>query len=119
VFEGLLVRKGRILEGLTSNFFYLTGGKLGTAAHGVLNGVTRRQVIKIARESHMEVLYRSLQLVDISAIDEAFLTSSSRGIVPIVTINEKHIGFGGVGQGTQRLLRLYDTALEKALERIY
>jgi branched-subunit amino acid aminotransferase/4-amino-4-deoxychorismate lyase len=119
VFEGLLVRNGRILEGLTSNFFYMTGGKLGTAAQGVLNGVTRRQVIKLAREARMRVLYRALPLADISAIDEAFLTSSSRSLVPIITIDDEKIGSGRVGEGAQRLMHLYEIELEKGLDRIW
>lgn len=118
VFEGLIVKDGCILEGLTSNFFYLDEGKLGTARRGVLNGVTRRQVLRLARECRMEVSYRALPVEEISSIEEAFLTSSSRGIMPIAAINDTQIGSGRVGEGTRRLMHAYDTDVEARLEPI-
>ena len=49
IFEALLVKNGKILEGMTSNFFYVKDNILYTAQHGILLGVTRRTVIHLAR----------------------------------------------------------------------
>ncbi len=117
-FEGLIVHNGRVLEGLTSNFFYVQEGKLCTAKRGVLNGVTRREVILAAHQLGGEVVYRSLKLDDVGKIQEAFLTSSSRGLVPIVEVDGVRIGPGGVGRLTGRLMRAYEQDIERRVEPI-
>ncbi|MGC8856278.1 MAG: aminotransferase class IV, partial [Anaerolineae bacterium] len=85
-FEALMVWRDRILEGVTSNFFYVQGDALGTAGRGVLPGVTRRLVLRLARRGGGKIRYAALPLAEIPHIEEAFLTSSSRGVVPIVQI---------------------------------
>ena len=117
-YEGLIVKSGRIYEGLTSNFFYITGGKLLTERRGVLDGVTRRQVLQLAGGCGFRITYRALRSSEVGTIEEAFITSSSRGIVPVVMIDEKKVGSGQVGQGTWCLMRAYDAAVEQNAEPI-
>lgn len=107
-FEALMIFRGRILEGLTSNFFYMRDGCLRTARRGVLPGVTRRIVLRLARGRGIEVQYRSLELAELSQISEAFLTSSSRGVVPIVQIDDHRVGEGRVGKITYCLSSAYE-----------
>lgn len=108
-FEGLLTHHGRILEGMTSNFFYIQDGALGTAGKGVLRGITRAEILRIAREElSLPVRYRALRVEDIPAIQEAFISSSSRGIVPVVQVDQARIGSGNVGQVTGSLMRAYE-----------
>ena len=107
VFEALLVRNGFILEGMTSNFFYVKGGKLGTARDEVLLGVTRRIVLRVARGSGISILYRPLELKQVPALSEAFITSSSRGVVPVVQIDDMPVGEGMPGSVTKQLSDLY------------
>lgn len=108
-FEGLLTQRERILEGMTSNFFYIQDGTLGTAGKGVLRGVTRSEILRIARqELGLPIRYRALRIEEIPAIQEAFISSSSRGIVPVVQLDEARIGFGKVGQVTGSLMRAYE-----------
>ena len=109
VFEILLTHRGRILEGMTSNFFYVREDTLGTAARGVLLGVTRGTVLALARLTKMRVRYRALPCDEIAAITEAFITSSSRGIVPIARIEDRNIG--SAGQVTRKLMEMYDRQL--------
>lgn len=118
IFEGLLIRNGRILEGLSSNFFYISGHTLGTARRGVLGGITRREVLHLAEEQGMSVKNRALSLSQTSIIDEAFLTSSSRGIVPIVAIDRQQIGSGRVGEWTKVLISAYNKDIEQRAELI-
>jgi branched-subunit amino acid aminotransferase/4-amino-4-deoxychorismate lyase len=108
-FEGLLTYRGRILEGMTSNFFYIWSGTLGTAGRGVLRGVTRAEILRIARkELALPVRYRALRVEEIPAIQEAFICSSSRGVVPVVQVDRARIGSGEVGQVTGSLMRAYE-----------
>ncbi|MFZ5912030.1 MAG: aminotransferase class IV [Chloroflexota bacterium] len=108
-FEGLLTYHGRILEGMTSNFFYIQNRALGTAGRGVLRGVTRAEILRIARrELGLPIRYRALRVEEIPAIQEAFISSSSRGIVPVVQVDEARIGSGNVGQVTGSLMRAYE-----------
>jgi len=107
-FEVLLMRAGRILEGMTSNFFYVKDGKLGTARKDILLGVTRRTVLRVARGSGLDILYPALKREQVPALDEAFITSSSRGIVPVVQIDDVTVGEGRPGSVTKKLSIAYD-----------
>lgn len=118
IFEILLTHKGRILEGMTSNFFYVRDGMLHTAGRGVLSGVTRGTVMTIARRAGIPVRYKALTLREFSAIDEAFLTSSSRGVVPVVQIADQPVGNGKVGVTTKRLMNSYEQKVLEIAESI-
>ena len=117
-FEALLVRNEFILEGLTSNFFYVKEGKLGTAREDVLLGVTRGTVLRIARESGLSIVYRPLKRDQVRALSEAYLTSSSRGIVPVIQIDDMPVGEGRPGSVTKQLMKAYDEYVLRAAERI-
>ncbi len=113
IYEVLMVTgDGQILEGFTSNFFAFIGGRLVTAEEGVLEGVTRSIVLELAEEL-FPVERRAPRLVEIPQFDEAFLTSSSRGILPVVVINERVIGDGRPGPLTWRLRRRYDAYIQQ------
>lgn len=119
VFEALLVHNGNILEGITSNFFYYMSGKLGTARQNILLGVTRRTVLQVARDSGLEIVYGPLKWEQVSALSEAFLTSSSRGIVPIVQIDDVLVGEGVPGPVTKKLIDGYRVYVMQHAELIY
>ena len=118
IFEILLTNKGRILEGMTSNFFYVRDGMLCTAGRGVLIGVTRQTVIAIAKQEEINVCLKALELIELPLIEEAFITSSSRGVVPVVQIGEQQIGNGQVGAMTRKLMNLYETEVLSLAEEI-
>jgi len=118
IFEALLVRNGRILEGMTSNFFYVLGGILHTARRGILLGVTRAMVIRAARGRGVEIRYKPLKLNQLPTVSEAFLTSSSRGIVPVVQIDDVTVGQGRVGEWTKQLSAAYEAYVLEKAERI-
>jgi branched-chain amino acid aminotransferase len=122
IFEALLTRNGRILEGMTSNFFYVgqVGNLpyLGTAQRDILLGVTRRTVLHVARGRGVDVKYQPLKLSQLPAVAEAFITSSSRGIVPVIQIDEVTIGEGSPGKITKLLMVAYDAYVLKHAEKI-
>lgn len=107
IYEVLMVTaSGEILEGFTSNFFAVIGSRLLTAGEGVLEGITRSIVLELAREL-FTVELRAPLLTEIRQFDEAFITSSSRAILPVVAINEQVIGRGKPGSLTQLLRQRY------------
>lgn len=116
IFEILLTHNGKILEGMTSNFYAVKGKTLITAQKGILLGVTRRAVLRLARGQGMSIEYRSPLVGE--KFDEAFLTSSSRGVVPIVSIDEKPVGQGRVGRWAKTLSKAYQAYVQERSEKI-
>jgi branched-chain amino acid aminotransferase len=122
IFEALLVKDDEILEGMTSNFFYVGRNGilpyLGTAQDGILLGITRQIIIEIAQNNRLEVKYQPLKRDQLSAAQEAFITSSSRGIVPVIQIDGVIIGQGRPGPITKKLSAIYNVYVTKKAETI-
>lgn len=91
-----------ILEGTRSNFFVFLGNTLVTPRTGVLLGVTRNVVLALA-EGHFKIEERPISLSELSQVDEAFVTSSSKEITPVIQIDDQVIGNGEVGSRTYEL----------------
>jgi branched-chain amino acid aminotransferase len=115
-FEILLTKNGKILEGMTSNFYGVTGRTIITASRGILLGVTRSALLKVARGQGMSIEYRAPRVNE--KFNEAFITSSSRGVVPVVAIDGRRVGQGSVGKWTKILSKAYQTHVERKSERI-
>jgi branched-chain amino acid aminotransferase len=118
IFEALLVKEGKILEGMTSNFFYVKTNILYTAQDDILLGVTRKTVIEVARGRGVAVNYEPLKRDQPETIDEAFITSSSRGVVPVVQIDKVTVGQGSPGPLTRLLSTAYDLYVKENAEQI-
>jgi branched-chain amino acid aminotransferase len=118
IHEALLVKNGRILEGMTSNFFYVRDRVLYTAQRGVLPGVTRTMVIRAARGRGVKVRYGALKLSQLSGVSEAFITSSSRGVVPVIQIDDINVGQGSPGMITRKLMTEYEDYILSHTEEI-
>ena len=117
VFEVLLTKNGSILEGMTSNFYAIKKKTLITAQSGILLGVTRKAVLRLTKGQGMSIEYRAPKLDE--TFNEAFLTSSSRGVVPIISIDDKLVGQGRVGVWTKKLLSAYRSYVLEKSELIY
>lgn len=94
--------QGQVLEGTRSNFFAFRGDRLFTARAGVLMGVTRNVVLELAR-GRFTIEERPVLLSELPQIDEAFITSSSKEITPVVQIDDLVIGNGKPGPRTYEL----------------
>lgn len=103
----MLDGSGRILEGTSSNFFGVQSGALRTAGSGVLEGVTRAILLELAAGLEIPARLEPISLSELNQLDEAFLTSSSRALVPIVEIDGARIGAGRPGPMFRRLLDAY------------
>lgn len=107
-FEHLLLGPdGRIREGTSSNFLAVQGGRLRLAGDEALQGVTQRYVAELARAAGLTYERAPVALAELADLDEAFLTSSARGIVPVVAVEEQRIGTGTPGPKTRALLGAY------------
>ncbi len=108
-YEALLVDgAGNILEGTSANFYGVRAGALYTAGQGVLEGITRAIILDLARDLPMPVHTTPIHVAAIDQLDEAAISSSSRGILPVVQIGDIAIGNGKPGPYTQRLMAAYD-----------
>lgn len=116
--EALMVRRGRILEGLTSNFYAVKNGMIITAREGILLGVTRRCVLRLARSNGVGIAYRPPRVEELPSLDEAFITSSGRGVAPVTEIDGQPVGSGQVGEITRLLRRVYDEYVTRKAEWI-
>lgn len=116
IFEVLLTKNGQILEGMTSNFYAIKDKNLITAQHGILLGVTRHVILHLARGQGMSIEYRPPYVNE--NFDEAFLTSSSRGVVPIISIDKITVGQGRVGRFTTQLSGAYTAYVSARAEVI-
>jgi branched-chain amino acid aminotransferase len=128
----LLDDEDRILEGASSNFYAMRTAaataagaadhvpeepRLWTAGEGVLHGIARSIVLEVA-PAVVTVVLEAPRYAQIGTISEAFLTSASRGIVPVVRIDDTMIGDGAPGPLTRELIVRYDrlaTELEEPL----
>ncbi len=105
----------QILEGISSNFFAVLNGVLRTAGEDVLGGVTRHFILAEAQEV-LVVQLQPIGLADLPQLSEAFITSSSREVLPVVQIDDQVIGGGQPGPIAQTLLSRYRAHLDRTAE---
>jgi branched-chain amino acid aminotransferase len=116
--ERLLVSEnGDILEGFGSNFYTILDGELRTAHEGVLAGIARQIIYEIAPEI-LPLRKDPINVRDIPNLSEAFISSSSRGIIPVIEIDGHTLSGGKPGPQTLGLRKLYDAWVESHLEEL-
>lgn len=100
---------GRIAEGASSNLFVVRGDRIATPplSVGLLEGITRRRAIRLARGLGIPVDEVGLWPRDLESAEEAFITSSVRGVMPIVRVDEQAVGEGRPGPITCRVMAAY------------
>lgn len=118
-YEYLIVNEhNQLLEGFASNFYAIVDNTLWTAPDGtVLGGISRQIALEIAPVV-LSVRHEAITITQIPALQGAFLTSSSRGIVPIVKIDDHVIGDGKPTATVQDLSAQYDAWVTHHLEPI-
>ena len=101
--------KGHVAEAATSNIFLVRKGRLITPSldTGILPGITRKVVIRIARRLKVPVEERRVSCVDLAVADEVFLTNSVAEILPVIKIGRFPVGSGSPGEITKLLHAAY------------
>jgi len=95
---------GEVLEGTTSNLFAFSGSKLITPAHGVLKGITRKLILNLASEM-FSVEEKQISRKELLEADEAFITGTNKGVVPVVQVDDSIIGNGKPGKNTLEIIK--------------
>jgi branched-chain amino acid aminotransferase len=103
---------GLVTECTTSNFFAFRDGRLITSDVQVLDGVTRGAALDVAEDIY-EIDYRPLAYAELATVDEAFITSTTKEIMPIVRVNDIVIGDGAVGVHTRRLMSVLHELIQR------
>jgi branched-chain amino acid aminotransferase len=106
-FEGVMRNyRGELAECTTANVFIVKDGEVLTPPldAGLLPGITREFVLEIGQDRGIPVRETVLHDADLFGADEAFLTSSTRELVPIVQVDDRRIGNGAPGPVTRTLL---------------
>jgi branched-chain amino acid aminotransferase len=115
-YEALLCdSEGAVTEGASSNFFIVRGTEVLTPplSLGLLAGITRAAVLRLAGELGLTCREARFTVAEAEAADEAFLTSSVRGVLPVTRLNDHPIGSGQPGPYNERLLAAYAACLAR------
>jgi branched-chain amino acid aminotransferase len=105
----LLNMEGKVAEGPGENLFVVKEGKLVTPplSSGVLEGITKDSIVRIARDEGMTVEEREISPEELYSADEAFFTGTAAEVTPIREVDGRVIGDGSRGPITTKLQRIY------------
>ncbi|WP_323766038.1 D-amino-acid transaminase [Marinovum sp.] len=107
--DAWMVEDGAVTEGTSNNAYIVKGGRIITRALStdILHGITRAAVLRFAEEAQMKVEERSFTIAEAQAADEAFITSASSFVTPVVQIDGVALGAGVPGPVAKRLRQIY------------
>lgn len=114
--DAWLVEDGFVTEGTSNNAYIVKDGTIITRAlsNDILHGITRAAVLRFAHEAQMQVEERSFTVDEAKAADEAFVTSASGFVMPVVSIDGAKLGDGTPGTIARRLREIYLDEMRKA-----
>jgi branched-chain amino acid aminotransferase len=113
----LLDSHGFVCEGSGENIFLVRDGQIVTPPQsaGILDGISRKSIVKIARDLEIEVVERNLARAELYLADEVFMAGTAAELVPVREIDDHAIGGpdreAGAGTITKEIQRVYDDAL--------
>jgi D-alanine transaminase len=114
--DAWFVEEGKVTEGTSNNAYIVKDGRIITRdlSSDILHGITRAAVLRFAREAQMTVEERAFTLEEAKAADEAFVTSASAFVMPVVEIDGTRLGGGVPGPVATRLRDIYIEESRKA-----
>jgi D-alanine transaminase len=112
--ECIFVRDGLITEGSHSNIFLITDGIIFThpESEHILSGITRKNVLRIARESGVRVSETAVPETLIENINEAFLTNTGAEVTPITKLGKWKVGDGHPGPVTKLIIQKFKAEID-------
>lgn len=107
--DAWMVQEGTVTEGTSNNAYIVKNGQIITRAlsNDILHGITRSAVLRFAEEAQMEVVERNFTIEEAQQADEAFITSASMFVMPVVEIDQQALGQGTPGPLATRLREIY------------
>ncbi|MDB3921267.1 D-amino-acid transaminase [Paracoccaceae bacterium] len=114
--DAWMVQDGFVTEGTSNNAYIVKNGQIITRAlsNDILHGITRSAVMRFAEEAQMELVERNFTIDEAQSADEAFVTSASTFVMPVVEIDGQTLGAGMPGPIAARLREIY---LEESLKQ--
>jgi D-alanine transaminase len=114
--DAWMVEDGQVTKGTSNNAYIVKGNTIVTRHLGteILHGITRAAVLRFAREAQMTVEERPFTVDEAKGADEAFITSASSFVMPVVEMDGQPIGTGQPGTVTARLREIYLDEMRKA-----
>ncbi|MCA3485769.1 MAG: D-amino-acid transaminase [Rhodobacter sp.] len=114
--DAWMVEDGFVTEGTSNNTYIVRGNRIITRhlSSDILQGITRAAVLRLAAEARMEVEERPFTIDEAKAADEAFFTSASAFVMPVVQIDGAALGDGTPGPVTARLRDIYLDEMRKS-----
>jgi len=114
--DAWLVEDGMVTEGTSNNAYIVKGNRIITRqlSSDILHGITRAAVLRFAVEAQMEVEERPFTIAEAQKADEAFITSASAFVMPIVEVDGTAVGTGKPGTIVARLREIYLDEMRKA-----
>ena len=114
--DAWMVEDGFVTEGTSNNAYIVKDGTIITRHLGneILHGITRAAVLRFAKEAQMKVEERSFTVEEAKAADEAFITSATMFVMPVVSIDGADVGTGKPGSVAARLREIYIEESRKA-----
>ncbi|MGU3673478.1 aminotransferase class IV [Proteus mirabilis] len=112
--DAIFIKEGYITEGSSSNFFIVNQQDeiiTRPLSQDILPGITRQAIIQLAKEQKLTIIERLFTLEEAKQAKEAFISSATTLIWPVISIDNEKINQGKVGALSQRLREIY---LEKA-----
>jgi branched-chain amino acid aminotransferase len=115
----LLDDHGYVCEGTGENIYVVRDGVIATPgqSNSILDGITRRSVIQIARDLGYEVVERDIARAELTLADEVFMSGTAAELVPVREVDDHSIGAGQPGEITRVLQAAFDDAIHGRSER--
>jgi branched-chain amino acid aminotransferase len=106
----LCAADGSVAEGSTSNIFIVVGGEIRTPGLdvGILDGITRSKVLDLCRANGIPLRETRISPHELRGANEAFITSATRGALPVTKVDDAPVGDGKPGPVTRNVMALYD-----------
>ena len=114
--DAWLVEDGKVTEGSSNNAWIVKDGVLITRSlsHDILHGITRAAVKRLAEDMQLRVEERAFSVAEAQAADEAFVTSASHFVMPVVEIEDVAVADGKPGPVASRMREVYIAEMRKA-----
>ncbi|MEO1436254.1 MAG: aminotransferase class IV [Bacteroidota bacterium] len=105
--------QGVFTESARNNFFIVDQqNRIVTCPDRILLGVTRKNLIKVAESLGFELVYRFIRTDELDQVKEAFISSSTRGAMPVIQIDDQRIGDGKVGPVAKAIHHAFEQAVD-------
>ncbi len=107
--DAWFIEDGKVTEGTSNNAYIVKGGKIVTRelSNDILHGITRAAVLRYAAEARIEIEERAFTIAEAQAADEAFVTSATTFVTPVIEVDGAPLGDGTPGPVAKRLRELY------------